>query len=126
MKQDDFIFETKDYQGTTVYLSKNTWNIKAGADKLGSHPEIDAYIYDIKFTIETPDLVFQSQRDTRSRLFYSLNVGRGDFLGKHLVVVIKYIEEKIGLKGYVSTMYLSRSIYSKGVLLWSNKKLQIQ
>jgi len=66
-----------------------------------------------------PDLVFQSTRDARTRLFYRLRVGRRDFAGKHLVVVVKYVQQVGGRRGYVSTIYLSRAVYAQGVLLWS-------
>ena len=48
-----------------------------------------------------------------------LRVGRGDFAGKHLVVVVKYVQQAEGQRGYVSTVYLSRAVYAQGVLLWS-------
>jgi hypothetical protein len=73
---------------------------------------------DIKRTIESPDLVFQSHRDDRACIFYKIGAGRGDFAGKHLVVVVKYIDEFDAVRGYISTIYISRSIYSKGTQLW--------
>ncbi|MGB9872513.1 MAG: DUF2283 domain-containing protein [Anaerolineae bacterium] len=84
----DFVFETVDYSNTPVILSRATWRAKAGNDEPGEHPEIRDYLEDVQVTIEKPDLVFQSTRDPRSRLFYRLSVGRGRFAGKHLVVVV--------------------------------------
>ena len=115
----DWIFATSDYQGTLVVLSHATWHAKAGNATPGRHPEIREYLEDIRSTIESPDLVFQSSRDERARLFYKLDVGWGDFQGKHLVVVVKYLEEAQGRRGYVGTLYLSRSIYARGVQVWS-------
>ena len=117
--QPELVFETTDYNGTPVVLSRATWHAKAGNDTLGSHPEIRDYLEDVQAAITSPDLVFQSTRDARSRVFYRLRVGRGDFAGKHLVVVVKFVQQAGGQRGYVSTIYLSRAVYAQGVLLWS-------
>jgi hypothetical protein len=114
------VFETRDYENNLVILSKETWRAKAGNHEPGSHPEIRSYLIEVQRTIERPDLVFQSTRDARSRIFYALNVGRGLLIGKHLAVVVKYVQEASRLSGYVSTMYLSRSLYSQGALLWTS------
>ena len=112
------IFEIKDYAGILVKLSEETWQTKAGNGLPGNHPEIHEYLVEFQSTIESPDLVFESTRDERSQAFYRLAGGRGDFIGKHLVVIVKYVMEATGLCGYVSTFYLSRSVYAKGRLLW--------
>jgi len=114
----DLVFETIDYNNTPVVLSQATWQAKAGNDEPGEHPEVRDYLGDAQLTIEQPDLVFQGTRDERSRLFYRLSAGRGRFVGKHLVVVVKYVAEPTGLCGYVSTLYLSRTVYAKGEQLW--------
>jgi hypothetical protein len=116
--QPEFVFETTDYEGTPVVLSRATWHAKAGNDTVGTHPEIRDYLEDVQATITSPDLVFQSTRDARSRVFYRLRAGRGDFTGKHLVVVVKYAQQTDGRRGYVSTVYLSRAVYAQGALLW--------
>jgi hypothetical protein len=59
----EFVFETADYEGTPVALSRTTWSAKAGN-------------------------------------------------------VVKYVEEATGRRGHVSTVYLSRAVYSRGALLW--------
>ncbi|MFQ5593696.1 MAG: hypothetical protein ACE5HA_06070 [Anaerolineae bacterium] len=87
--QPEFVFETTDHEGTPVVLSRATWHAKAGNDEPGTHPEIGSYLEGVRATIESPDLVFQSTRDKRSRIFYQLRAGRGDFAGKHLVIVVK-------------------------------------
>ena len=76
------------------------------------------YLEEVEATIMSPDLVFQSTRDARSRVFYRLRAGRGDFAGKHLVVIVKYAQQPDGRRGYVSTVYLSRAVYAQGALLW--------
>ena len=117
--QPAWVFEATDYEGTPVVLSRATWHAKAGNDTLGTHPEIRGYLEDVEAIMASPDLVLQSTRDARTRLFYRLRVGRGDFIGKHLVVVVKYVQQAGGRRGYVSTIYLSRAVYAQGVLLWS-------
>jgi hypothetical protein len=116
--QPEWVFETTDYAGTPVVLSQSTWQSKAGNDEPGTHPEIHDYLVDVRAAIESPTLVFQSTRDERSRIFYRLGAGRGEFAGKHVVVVVKYVQEGTGQRGYVGTMYLSRAVYSRGELLW--------
>ncbi|MCD6334693.1 MAG: hypothetical protein J7M27_05105 [Candidatus Latescibacteria bacterium] len=117
-KPRDVVFKTQDYEGTPVILSRTTWRVKAGNDEPGEHPEVRDYLDDIHLAIEKPDSVFQSPRDERSRVFYRLNVGRGRFTDKHLVIVVKYVMEPQGLCGYISTIYLSRAVYARGEQLW--------
>jgi hypothetical protein len=120
--QYEWVFETTDYAGTPVVLSRSTWQAKAGHDELGTHPEIRDCLPDVRAAIESPTLVFQSTRDERSRIFYRLGAGRGEFAGKHVVVVVKYVQEATGQRGYVGTMYLSRAVYSRGMLLWPRRE----
>ncbi len=112
-----WLFETTDYENTIVYLARSTWETK-----IFEHPEISDYLLDVGTTIQSPDLVFQSTRDERSRIFYHLYVGREKLKDKHLVVVVKYIQEEETKRGFISTMYLSRAVYSRGELLWKNLK----
>jgi len=118
LPNNDCIFAAIDYSNTPVALSRATWRVKAGNDEPGEHPEVQDYLDDVRQAIERPDFVFQSSRDQRSRLFYRLLAGRGAFVGKHLVVVVKYVVEPTGIKGYVSTLYLSRTVYARGEQLW--------
>ena len=97
--QPESVFETTDYEGTPVVLSRATWHAKACNDTVGTHPEIRDYLEEVQATIISPDLVFQSIRDARSRVFYRLRAGRGDFTGKHLVVVVKYAQQPDGRRG---------------------------
>jgi hypothetical protein len=117
-----WIFQVKDFNSITVYLSRLTWETKAGNGSIGNHPEIKDYLEDIKNLVQRPDLVFESSKDKRSKIFFKLNAGRGIFKNKHLVVVIKYIKEN-RMVGYISTMYLSRSVYTKGKILWMNNRI---
>ncbi len=112
------VFETLDYSDTPVALSLDTWQVKAGNGEPGNHPEVRDYLEELRTAIERPDYVFQSTYDPRSHIFYRLSAGRASFAGKHLVVVIKYINEPTGIQGYVSTLYLSRTVYARGVQLW--------
>jgi hypothetical protein len=122
----EFVFKTTDYEGTPVALSTVTWQVKAGNGGPGAHPEIHNYQEDVRKTVEAPHLVFQSARDERSRIFYRLGVGRDKFAGKHLVVIVKYVNEAGGRRGYIGTMYLSRSVYARGDQVWPSKKTVLQ
>lgn len=114
----EWVFETIDYAGTSVLLSRATSHAKAGNDEQGTHPEIHDYLEDVRATIESPTVVFQSTRDERSCIFYRLGVGRGEFVGKHIVVAVKYGQEATSRRGYVTMMYLSRAVDSRGTQLW--------
>ena len=119
-KKSQWVFQVKDFDSIKVSLSRLTWETKAGNGNIGSHPEIKDYLDDIKNTVQSPDLVFESTKDKRSKIFYKLKAGRDIFKDKHLVVVVKYVQEH-HVVGYISTMYLSRSVYTKGKVLWINK-----
>jgi len=119
----DILFEIIDYSNTPIVLSAPTWKAKAGNDGPGEHPEIRDYLEDVRTTVEKPHLVFQSTHDSRCRLFYRLSAGRGVFAGKHLVVVVKYVVERGGERGYISTVYLSRTVYARGEKLWSRREI---
>ena len=106
------------WAGMSMLPTDITSHAKAGNDTAGTHPEIRDYLEEGQAVIRSPDLVFQSTRDARSRVFYHLRAGRGDFAGKHLVVIVKYAQQPEGRRGYVSTVYLSRSVYAQGALLW--------
>jgi hypothetical protein len=62
--------------------------------------------------------VYAAYRYHFTRVFYHLRAGRGDFAGKHLVVIVKYAQQPDGRRGYVSTVYVSRAVYAQGALLW--------
>ncbi len=96
-------------------LSRATWHAKAGNDAPGTPPEIRGYLEEVRTTIASPHRVFASTSDARSRIFYRLGAGRGDFAGTHVVVVVKYVQEATSRRGYVGTVYLSRAVYARGV-----------
>ncbi len=94
MVQPEWMFEITDYAGTPVVLSRATWHAKAGNDAPGTPPEIRGDLEAVRTTIASPNRVFASTSDARSRLFSRLGAGRGYFAGKHVVVVEKYPEKK--------------------------------
>ncbi len=114
------LFKAKDFQNVPVFLSKETW-FKKLLDPIFGHPEVKPYLPKIKLTIKNPDFVYQSQRDSRSKLLYKAKVGKGKFLDCYLVVVIKYVKELSGLTGYVSTVMFNRLLSKKGKLIWQKK-----
>jgi hypothetical protein len=117
------IFQITDYCGTPVSLGKREWEEKILSSAPTGHPEVADYLDAMEETIVAPDIVFESTRRADARIFYRLNVGRGNYEGKHLVIVVKDVQEEQGLRGYVSTVYLARGVHSKGRLLWQRKNL---
>ncbi|MCI0477639.1 MAG: hypothetical protein L0Y55_15445, partial [Anaerolineales bacterium] len=111
------IFQIPDYGGTIVTLGENEWRQKILSDAPRGHPEVADYLDAIQATIANPDVVFESTRRSDTRLFYSLHAGKDEYEGKHLVVVVKYVSETKGTRGYVSTIYLTRGLTSRGKIL---------
>jgi len=117
------IFEVQDYQGTPVVLGAQEWHAKIISAAPIGHPEVAEYLDDIRALIQDPDIVFASTQRSNTHLFYTLDAGRGEYKGKALVVVVKYVEEKDGLRGYISTTYLARGLYARGKIVWQKKNL---
>ena len=115
MVQPEWMFEITDYAGTPVVLSRATWHAKAGNDAPGTHPEIRGYLEEVRTTIASPNRVFESTSDERSRIFYRLGAGRGDFAGTHVVVVVQSVQEATSRRGDVGTVSRSRAVYARGV-----------
>ena len=119
------IFQVSDYNRIVVTLSRRVWEDKILSPDPGGHPEVAPYLGEIRKAIATPDIVFESTRRRDVRLLYRLSVGVGRYEGLHVVVVVKYMQELEGVRGYVSTAYLTRKLYSKGRILWIRPDLLI-
>lgn len=118
------IFKVKDKDGISVILRKIVWEDKILSPSPKGHPEVKPYLNEIKKTIMNPELIFRSHQKENIKLFYRLEVGKGEYTKCHILVVVKYvIEEKNQIIGYVLTSYLTRKIYSKGELLWKKRKI---
>jgi len=117
------IFEIESYDGAPVALGAQEWKNKIISDAPIGHPEVADYLNVIRSTISDPDVVFESTKRDDTRLLYKLSAGYGDYDGKHLVIVVKYVEEADGLRGYVSTAYLARGLYAGGRILWQKRNL---
>jgi hypothetical protein len=118
----DFIFETEDYGGTQVVLAVYVWEDKILSPSPIGHPEVAPYLNTIRQAIIEPDVVFQSTRREDTKVFYRLRAGTGQFEGLHLVIIVKYLLESSGWRGYISTAYLTHKLYSKGKILWTSNK----
>jgi hypothetical protein len=114
---EDWIVQTYDYAGAWVGLARHVWEDKILAPERG-HPEVAPYLQAIQKVIQQPDIVFDSKQRDDTHLFYQLNAGVERYHGKHLIVVVKYVQENEGRRGYVSTVYLSRGVSSGGKVLW--------
>lgn len=111
------MFTTPDKDGIPVSLTKEVWLNKLLDPKRG-HPEVRHYLSEIKSTISSPDFIFQSSRDKRSKLLYKGGLTTGKFKGCYILVVVKYIEERGRYHGYVSTVMLTNHVKKAGGLLW--------
>ena len=114
------MFKIKDYSGTKVTLTKETW-FKKLLDPVIGHLEVKPYLAEIGKTISAPDFVYQSKRDPRSKIFYKAGLTRGKFAKCLITVVVKYVREKGKVQGFVSTTLLTTNLPRKGKLLWERK-----
>lgn len=115
------LFKVSDYQNTPVIFSKDTWQHKL-LDPIFGHPEIKPFLSQIKSTIRNPENVYQSIRDTRSKLLCT-KIQSGLYTSYFLVVVIKYIKEQGKIIGYVSTAMINRKLPKSSKLIWAKKVL---
>lgn len=114
------MFKIEDYSGTKVTLTKETW-FKKLLDPVIGHLEVKSYLAEIGKTISAPDFVYQSKRDSRSKIFYKAWLTRGKFAKCFITVVVKYVAEKGKVQGFVSTTLLTTKLPRKGKLLWERK-----
>ena len=111
------MFTILDRDGIPVTLTRTTWFQKL-LDPAKEHPEVKPYISGIKQTIQDPDFIYQSVRDSRSKLLYRAGLTSGKFAHCYILVVVKYVQEPAGLHGYVSTVMLTDHLKKAGGLLW--------
>jgi len=98
-------YQFSDYRGARVHLTDEVYQII-----LTKHPEAQGFFDRIAETLAHPDLVKQSQTDTRVNLYYRFY---SDVLnGKFVVIVVKYAQEY-----FVSTFYATDKI-KEGRLIW--------
>lgn len=115
------IFQISDYNGTLVTLGEREWEEKIISAAPIGHPEVADYLDDLQVTISLPDIVFASNIRADTHIFCRLNVGRGKYQGKHLTIVVKYVHESKGLRGYVSTAYLVRALSMNRRIVWQKR-----
>jgi hypothetical protein len=119
----NIVFQVVDYNGITVTLSREVWEEKILSSEPGGHPEVAPYLDEIQKAITEPDVALESTRRRDTQILYRLGVGVGRYKGLHIVTVVKYVQEMEGARGYVSTVYLTRKLYSKGRILWTRPDL---
>lgn len=115
------LFKVLDYNNNPVILSKDTWHKKLLHPIFG-HPEVKQFRIQIKNTIQNPDFIYQSIRDTRSKLFIT-KINKGIYASYFLTVVIKYVKDKEYVVGYVATAMINRKLPTTSKLLWERKAL---
>ena len=92
------------------------WEDKILSDSPIGHPEVVTHTDILPEAIQRPDVVFCSTRRLDTHLFYKLHVDEGKH---HIVIVVKYVIENKCRVGYVTTVYLTGKLYSKGDILWT-------
>lgn len=98
-------YQCSDYRGVQIHLTDEVSQII-----LTKHPETQEFFERIAETLAHPDLVKQSQTDTRVNLYYRFY---SEILnGKFVVIVVKYAQEY-----FVSTFYATDKI-KEGRLIW--------
>ena len=111
------MFTILDRNDIPVTLTRTTWFQKL-LDPAKGHPEVKSYLSGIKETIQYPDFIYQSVRDPRSKLLYRAGLTSGKFARCYILAVVKYVQEPLGLHGYVSTVMLTDHLKKTGGLLW--------
>ncbi|MBI5243478.1 MAG: hypothetical protein HY922_07285 [Elusimicrobia bacterium] len=113
----EFLWKAEDYEGVPVALEASVWRGKILHPILW-HPEVQEYPNEIRLSVQSPEAVFPSVRDPRTKLFYRSGLTAGRYAGYWIVVVVKYVREPEGLRGYVSTAFISRNLKKRGDKLW--------
>lgn len=119
------IFQIHDYEGLPVILGREVWEDKILSSDPSGHPEVGPYLDEIQRAITQPDVVFASTHRQDVKLLYRLAVGVDRYEGLHVVAVVKYVQETEGMRGYVSTVYLTHKLYSRGKILWTKPGLLV-
>ena len=113
----EYIWTTEDYEGVEVALGHSVWHDKI-LHPIRGHLEVKDYLDGMRLSVHSPEAVFASIRDPRSKLFYRSGLTTGRFARYWLVVVVKYVREPQGEMGYVSTAFISRDLKKRGEKLW--------
>lgn len=100
----DILFETQDVFGKTVRTTKGYW-LKIKQEK---HAELTIEYDDVIVALQHPDEVYRSIQDEYISLYYK------KIMGRHLVVLVKFVDEV----GFVVTCYQTTKTKRKGEQLW--------
>ena len=115
------LFKVLDYSKTQVILTKTTWKDKL-LDPIIGHPEVKRFLPKIQSAIKSPDYVYMSKRDPRSKLFFA-KIKKGEFKDHYLNIVIKYIREDNKKVGYILTVMINRELPKKSKPIWQKNNL---
>ncbi len=96
----DWIFEIEDLTGRKIHLSQEQWS-HINLD----HPEISAYVEEMKNILLNPIFVRTLNYDEQVRYFYRYYKNR-ESPAKYLLVIVKYLNGK----GFIITSYFVRKI----------------
>ena len=96
----EWIFEIEDLTGRKIHLSQEQWS-HINSD----HPEISAYVEEMKDILKNPALVTTLSYDEQVHYFYRYYKNRTS-PAKYLLIVVKYLNGK----GFIITSYFVRKI----------------
>ena len=102
------LFEVTDVFGKKVRITKSYW-LRIKSEK---HRELRFDYTEVINTLDKPDEVYISVRDTYIRLFFK-NFGQST-----LVVLVKYLNGD----GFVVTVYQTSKVKRKGEKIWPKQK----
>ena len=118
-------WEEVDPWGHRVSCDEAVW-----ADKAGRRAELSGHEAEVRATIRDPDRLYFDEASTLERAvrtgarqlaivhYVSDHRAHGKQAGNLIVVVVKWLGEAGGIRGYVHTAYLPDALQSRLQLLW--------
>jgi len=105
------IFVATDPRNYEVKMTDECWYNHI----LIEHPEMNGRLSDVKYTIESPDFIYESKYKSSSHLYFLKELDEHSEI-KYILVVVD-INSK-NLKGYIQTSFIVDSLSKGGKLLW--------
>ncbi len=114
------LWTVTDPRGLAISLAEDVWS-----DHVHKHPEIADYFEEIKLTTAEPDEIYfdplsSAMRPTGTSVFsyYRRHLGRDKYRDDFVVVIVKSVQERVGLCGFVLSALLSDRVMKRLVLEW--------
>ncbi|MBI1930858.1 hypothetical protein HYR99_42245 [Candidatus Poribacteria bacterium] len=87
----EVLFEVQDPFGVPIKLTQRRWLEHIIPPT--RHPEMAAYLDEVKQAIVGPDFVYRSVKNSETKRFYRLNQQKGRYQGLFIVAVVRYTME---------------------------------